>query len=320
VGTSPAPTDTLQAALSIAQHQGNNASQIAGLITANPFFSPSLTADQSAALTDWALAVVYYRGGGLATAGVVGDLMPSAQTLAIDGSGNIWVPGGFNGSNGFLAVFNNQGAPLPISPSAAAATPGGYTGVANPQAIAFDLDGNAWIGGGTTGSLTVMDVNGNVKANPSDPALLIPAPHGIAMDQFGNMWVASNVGNCGGGNGGVNGGSILEFAPGPDCRPAAMSATPRTIPAPGPFPSTQPTISGFRMTETGMSPMTLTTTASRRYRCWMGRRLPLRTSMRPTPSITGLRLIPRTMPGCPTTAAPARSWYISTGQARGRMR
>jgi len=216
VGTSPAPTDTLQAALSIAQHQGNNASQIAGLITANPFFSPSLTADQSAALTDWALAVVYYRGGGLATAGVVGDLMPSAQTLAIDGSGNIWVPGGFNGSNGFLAVFNNQGAPLPISPSAAAATPGGYTGVANPQAIAFDLDGNAWIGGGTTGSLTVMDVNGNVKANPSDPALLIPAPHGIAMDQFGNMWVASNVGNCGGGNGGVNGGSILEFAPGPD--------------------------------------------------------------------------------------------------------
>ncbi len=212
---SKVPVDTLQAALSIAQNQANNTSQIAGLITANPFFQPTLTTAQTAVLTDWALAVVY-RGGGLATAGVQGDLTPSAQTLTIDKSGNIWVPGTFNGSNGFLAVFSNQGAPLPISPSAAAGSPGGYTGVANPQAIAIDQDGNAWVGGGTTGSLTVIDSTGAVKGNPSDPALLIPAQHGIAMDQFGNMWVSSNIGNCAGGNGGANGGSVLEFAPGPD--------------------------------------------------------------------------------------------------------
>ncbi len=45
------PADTLAATLSIAQHPGNNASQIAGLITANPFFQPSLTTTQTSALT-----------------------------------------------------------------------------------------------------------------------------------------------------------------------------------------------------------------------------------------------------------------------------
>lgn len=207
VGSS-VPTDTLQAALSIAQHQGNNVSAIAGLITANPFFQPSLTPTQVSAMTDWSIAVVY-QGAGLATANVGGGT-PTANTLAIDGSGNIWVPG-VNNANGFVAVFNNQGAPLTISPSATATTVGGFSGagIVKPHAIAFDMNNYAWIGGSTSGNLVVIDSNGNVKGNPADPALLVPAANGIAMDSNGNMWVSSNTGNCLQ----LEGGSILEFDP-----------------------------------------------------------------------------------------------------------
>jgi hypothetical protein len=51
------PKDTLQAALNIALHPGNNASQIAGLVPSTPF-TPTISSSDAGVLTDWALAVV----------------------------------------------------------------------------------------------------------------------------------------------------------------------------------------------------------------------------------------------------------------------
>ncbi len=216
--------DTLQAALSIAQHPGNNASQIASLIETVPSFTPSLTSTQASAVTDWSLAIVY-MGGGLSNSANSG--LPASSAAAIDAEGNIWVtaqdlytlPSG-SGSNtgGLVAVFNNQGAP--ISPSATSETSiGGYTanGIANPLELAIDQNGFAWIGnygptGSTGDSITVLDKNGSPQygtpyTNPS--LLLVLNPNGIAVDASNTVWVSSNPGyGCNSGSGPF-GGSML---------------------------------------------------------------------------------------------------------------
>ncbi len=219
---STTPIDTLQAALNIAQNPGANVSAIYDLISIVPPFTTSL----SAAPGDWGLAVVY-QGAGLTSLHATG--------LAVDAQGNLWVPianiseapstsasGAVGGTDGLVAVFNNLGAP--ISPSATSSTEGGYNGngaINNPQSIAIDRNGYAWIGnypsaaGSTAGSVAVLDVNGNVKFGSPYMNSLLFLPHqgGMAVDASNNVWVSSNVGNseCNSGQG-PWGGSILELS------------------------------------------------------------------------------------------------------------
>ena len=217
VGTTE-PIDTLQAALNIAQNPGSNVSAIyAQIALVTPFGTPSYTA----APTDWALAIVY-QGAGVAFGDNNGAGDYDATGIAIDANGNVWVPvdcgsdvadqssantgaGNCGYGNGVVAVFSNLGVPL--SPSATPTSAGGYTGpvsgsksILNPQSIAIDQNGYAWIGNypasytSTAGSITVLDVNGNVKfGSPyTNPAyLMAPAINGIAVDKNNNVWVSS---------------------------------------------------------------------------------------------------------------------------------
>ena len=227
---STVPADTLQAALNIALHPASNTSQIAGLVTATPF-TPVIGASDASALRDWTLALVY-AGAGLGRSAAV----PVA--LAIDASGNPWLAiensyfvqyGGASSDAGMIAVFNNQGGP--ISPASTVSSPGGFrTGISNPQALAFDQNGYAWIGNypsattiapGNPGSLTVMDISGSAQFGTgttpfTNSLLLTPNPYGIAVDANNTVWVSSNTGtsqspNCSN-TSSISGGSILPLA------------------------------------------------------------------------------------------------------------
>lgn len=211
------PNDTLQAALNIAQNPGSNVSAIYGLIaTVTPFGTPSYTA----APTDWTLAIVY-QGAGLSRGKTFSStwFQYTPTAVVVDGNGNIWVTdeygyqvvgdsygsGGAGGTEGLVAVFSNLGVPL--SPSATSSgTVGGYTGVVsgnksiiNPQSIAIDQNGYAWIGNyptspsSTAGSVTVLDASGNVKfGSPyTNSYLMAPTTNGIAVDKDNNVWVSS---------------------------------------------------------------------------------------------------------------------------------
>jgi hypothetical protein len=248
-GTTITPADTLQAVLNIAHCPGDitltsscgvdveSPNGIYSLVAATPPYTPTLTltdASNAGVEYDLSLALIYQGaglGGGSGTKGA-----PEATGLAIDGSGNIWVPT-MSSSGGSLAVFNNQGAPITTSGTSDLAY-GGYTaGVHNPQSIAIDptsgTGGNPWIawvgnspagtthGLGATGSLTQIQLDSTTLAlsTPSlfsgltNTALLTPAPWGLAMDSNGNPWISSYLGgtnnvSC---NLGTTGGSILEF-------------------------------------------------------------------------------------------------------------
>ncbi len=88
--------------------------------------------------------------------------MPVATTGQFNNNAPYSDPGGL------VAVFNNQGVPL--SPSGTSSSSlGGYTaaGIHNPQSIAIDQNGFAWIGNFPTvtggyglGSITVLDKTG----------------------------------------------------------------------------------------------------------------------------------------------------------------
>jgi hypothetical protein len=223
------PKDTLQAALSIALHPGNNANQIAGLVPSTPF-TPTISSSDAGLLTDWALAVVY-EGAGIGRDALSG--------MAIDAAGNVWLTAyngyavSYGGANitpntiGYVAVFNNQGGPL--SPAATSSTLGGYNGngIYNPQAIAIDQNGYAWIGNyptattiaaGNPGSVSVLDVHGSPQYGTgttpfTNQVLLNPNGFGIAVDAGNTVWVSSNAStanhiNC---SSGTYGGSILPL-------------------------------------------------------------------------------------------------------------
>lgn len=250
------PKDTLQAALNMAQNPGSNVSAIYTQASAVSSFTPTLTA----APADWTLAIIY-QGGGLSFGRYSSIFGYTPTGIAIDANGNVWIPiqciqdvAAANslgetptgagtctvnltkyGGNGSVAVFSNLGVPL--SPSATPTSAGGFTGavngtnsILNPQSLAIDQNGYAWIGNypasytNTAGSVTVLDVNGNVQfGSPytNSTYLMAPSGNGIAVDKNNNVWVSSNnvaavsYGQfyfCGGQADIMTGGSILALS------------------------------------------------------------------------------------------------------------
>ena len=238
-GTTVAPEDTLQAALNIAHCPGDSSITACGVdvmsstgiysqVKASSPFQPSLlSSTASNTTTDLALAIIF-QGGGLARSdGMSNTEAPGSTGLAIDAAGNIWVSA-HSTAGGLVSVFSNQGAPF--TPSGNASSFGGYTtGVFNPQSIAIDQNGNAWIanspkdgknGVGDSGSVSVIQLSGSTLSTLkngltgsefADTALLTPVQYGLAIDSNGNPWVSSNATGNWQGCGSTPGGSILGF-------------------------------------------------------------------------------------------------------------
>jgi streptogramin lyase len=167
--TGTTPTDTATAAINIAHYPGTNVTTLFGLASANPPFAPAL----SAAPNDWLLAL-NYNGTGAAGSGLSG-----AYSIAIDGSGDIWIT---NVNGGSISKLATTGAPL--SPAA-----GFGTTQENPTGIAIDPSGNAWVTDSGTNSLTEYTTVGAVKGNFAGGG--INSPQGVAIDGTGNVWVAN---------------------------------------------------------------------------------------------------------------------------------
>jgi len=162
------PSDTVAALLSMAKNPGHNVTPLWNLRPSQSPFQPTLAAQP----TDWTLAINHV-GGGLNT----------PQGIAVDASGDLWLP---NKGNGSVTELSPTGAPL--SP------PTGYPGLSNPAALAIDTTGTIWIanqGAGTgNSSLAKMSPSGSVLATYTGGGLNLPAS--VAIDASGNIWLANS--------------------------------------------------------------------------------------------------------------------------------
>jgi hypothetical protein len=163
-------TDTVTAAMMIAQNPSKNVSQLNMLRPTSPVFTPVLSVNSPP--TDWSL-VVSYSGGGLST----------PQAIAADQSGNIWVA---NSGNSSVSEFSPSGTAL--SPT------GGFTagGINVPYALAVDQSGYVWVANSGNNTITKLTTGTNGTSYGSSATL--NTPKGIAVDGSGNVWV-SNSGN-----------------------------------------------------------------------------------------------------------------------------
>ena len=157
-----APTDTVTAAMNIAQHPGN-IGNLLGIVPTNPPFQPVLSGPPN----DWTIAINYT--GGLST----------PKGLALDASGNVWIA---NSGNNSVTELSNTGAVLSGS---------GYTaGPMNaPSAIAIDASGNAWVANGGNSSVTELNPSGTTGTLYTGS---FNKPSAIAIDALGDAWVANN--------------------------------------------------------------------------------------------------------------------------------
>jgi hypothetical protein len=166
-----APTDVVGAALNMASHPAQNASDILSLASAQAPFPSTFS---SGTVNDLTLAVTY-TGGGLS----------SPSGVAVDASGNVWVA---NAGNNSVSEFANSGVAMSGTT--------GYTAgsMSSPSAIAIDTGGHAWITNAGSATLTELSAAGaNMAGSPFSGGGL-SGPASVSFDGAGDIWVA-NYGN-----------------------------------------------------------------------------------------------------------------------------
>ncbi|HXC95304.1 MAG TPA: NHL repeat-containing protein [Edaphobacter sp.] len=168
------PTDTATAIINIAHNPGSNIAALFSLSSATPPFVPSL----GAVPNDFSVFLRY---------NFPGINSQSALTIAIDGSGNAWIP---NVETNSIIELASNGAL--ISPSA------GYADgqLSNPSSVAIDDSGNAWVTNINTKSVTKLASNGAVISPPSGfTGGGLDNPLGIAIDGNGDAWISNDSGS-----------------------------------------------------------------------------------------------------------------------------
>jgi len=173
------PTDTITAAMNLAQHPNANTSAI-GNILPSPPFQPTL-----ASVSDFNL-VITYAGGGLST--------PTG--IATDTTGNVWVTN--SGSNS-VTKLDALGITSTDTTGFLSGT-GGYTvgSLSAPVALAIDQSGNAWVANGNS---TVTEISSDGTTGTLFSGGSLSSPSGVAIDASSNVWIA-------------NSGSVTEITPG----------------------------------------------------------------------------------------------------------
>ncbi len=167
-------TTTLQAAHAIATYPYYAVSAIFGIqgMSSVALLTPHL----SAAPSDWTLALNFAPGGAN---------LSQPIAVAIDASGNVWVPN--YGSNS-VSKLNPSGR------LAANYNPNGANFSA-PHGIAIDSWGNVWVPNFFSGSVTELTSSGALVGNFFPPGANSSLPYAVAIDASDNVWLSnwSNV-------------------------------------------------------------------------------------------------------------------------------
>ena len=161
------PTDTITAAMNIAQNPARNVPQLNALTPTTPPFQPTLGATAPAA---WTVAI-NYTGGGLNA--------PTA--IATDQSGNVWVA---NSGGSSVSQLTNSGAPNSAFGASGVALGG------EPAGIAIDLTGNGWA---TTSANNVVEVTSGGSVGSTLTGNGLSTPTSIAIDGGGLLWVVNSA-------------------------------------------------------------------------------------------------------------------------------
>ena len=198
------PTDTITAAMNMAQNPGRNVGALNRLRSSSPVFQPTL--DVNAPPNAWTIAITYTGGG-----------LNGPSSIAADANGAVWIS---NKTGGSVTKLDNTGAAVS---GASGFTAGGFSA---PSAIAVDANGNAWVANAGNNSITELNSSGSSGTVYSGNGL--NAPGSIAIDGSGDVWVS---------NGGANsvsafssGGSPLSGSPysgGGTNAPVSVAVTPK---------------------------------------------------------------------------------------------
>ena len=214
-----APTDTFQAAIDIALNPGNNAAALYALATAIAPYQPTLPTPGP---SDFAVGIQYN--------GALIGISGGTTGLDIDASGNAWFvafgssaananiteisPSGtiLSGANGYLngdlaepaslAIDNSSnvfivdyynGLIAEMSPSNTTGFPLYPTSLYGPIGIAVDnRNATSWIGNYYVGTTLTHMTNATGADATNSPYGGLDAPLGVAIDNSGNVWVASS--------------------------------------------------------------------------------------------------------------------------------
>jgi hypothetical protein len=164
------PTDTITAAMNIAQSPGRNVAALNALRSSSPLFLPAL--DVNSPPNDWAIAITYVGGG-----------LNAPSSIAADAAGSVWIT---NKGNSSVTKLDNTGAAL-------SGTSGFSSGSIDiPSAIAIDTSGNAWVA--NSGNSTVTKLNSTGTSGTVFTGNGLNNPGSIAIDGLGNIWIG-NIGS-----------------------------------------------------------------------------------------------------------------------------
>ena len=175
--TGVAPQNTLNAALNIVQHPGENVAAVFKSSAASPPFPTTLTQ----APNDWTMSLTVTGGG-----------LNAPASIAVDGSGNAWVANYV----GVLSAFSPQGTPLSSAGY-------GVGTLSESYGLAIDPSSNLWVTNEETPSHspTTGSVSAFLGANSATPGSLlngssyfydvsIDFPRSVAADNNGNILIA----------------------------------------------------------------------------------------------------------------------------------
>ncbi len=182
------PTDTITAAMNIAQNPARNVGALFGDAQATPAFQTPLGSAPNA----WTIAI-QYTGGGLNA--------PAA--IAADQSGNIWVT---NSGNDTVTQFTNLGAANAAFGTAGVATIGG-----TPGGVAIDLSGNGWVTASNNEVYELSSAGATVGTPLSGNGLNLPTS--IAIDPSSNIWVVNSGSGANSVSAFASGGGALSGSP-----------------------------------------------------------------------------------------------------------
>jgi hypothetical protein len=162
------PTDTITAAMNIAQNPANNVGNLWSIASATSAFKPDLGSAPNA----WTVAITY-SGGGLNT----------PWAVAADRAGNVWVA---NGGGSVVSWFDNLG-------NSKLATGTAVGGV--PTSVAIDLSGNAWVTAEDNNLYELSSADGSILSTIGSGQTGFDLPDGVAIDPAGEIWVINYSNN-----------------------------------------------------------------------------------------------------------------------------